>query len=333
MSRYTVLVTDYAWPTLDIEREILAAVGADLLVAETGEEEELVTLAPQANAILTNWKRVPSASLDSAPDCLVVSRFGVGLDNIPVARATELGMLVTNVPDFCLEEVSDHAMALLLACARRVVTFARSTHAREWNLELGRGLPRLRGQTLGLIGLGSIARMLVPKARGFGLDVIAYTPRLTSDASPGGVRPAASLEQLLAISDYVSLHAPSTPETRGLIGEVELRAMKPSAYLINTSRGALVDEGALARAVAEGWIAGAALDVLSEEPPPPDHPLLGLDAVIVTPHAAFYSEAAIAELETKAARNVAAVLSGRIPDTVVNPEVLDRPNLRFRHAG
>ena len=333
MSRYTVLVTDYAWPSLEIEREILAAVDAELLVAETGDEEELVRLAPQANAILTNWKPVPPASLDAGLGCLIVSRFGVGLDNIPVDRATELGILVTNVPDFCLDEVSDHAMALLLACARRIVAFARSTHACEWNLELGRGLPRLRGQTLGLVGLGSIARKLVPKACGFGLDVIAYTPRLTSDGLPDGVRAATSLEELLGTSDYVSIHAPSTPETRGLIGEAELRAMKPSAYLINTSRGALVDEGALARAVAEGWIAGAALDVLSQEPPAPDHPLIGLDRVIVTPHVAFYSEAAIAELETKAARNVAEALSGRVPEAVVNPEVLGLPSLRLRLAG
>lgn len=330
MSRYTVLVTDYAWPSLDIEREILSAVDARLLVAETGDEEELVALAPQANAILTNWKRVPPASLDAAQECLVVSRFGVGLDNIPVDRATELGILVTNVPDFCVEEVSDHAMALLLACARRVVDFARSTRGGEWNIELGRGLPRLRGQTLGLVGLGNIGRTLVPKARGFGLDVIAYTPRLRSVAPPSEVRATRSLEELLAAADYVSLHAPSTPQTKGLIGEAELRAMKPSAYLINTSRGALVDEDALARAVEEGWIAGAALDVLAQEPPPPDHALLGLDGVIVTPHAAFYSEAAIAELENKAAHNVAEVLSGRVPKTVVNPEVLELPSLRLR---
>jgi D-3-phosphoglycerate dehydrogenase len=329
MRRFTVLVTDHAWPSLDIEREILAGVDAELLVAETGEEEELVALAPRADAILTNWKRVPAAALDAAPDCLVVSRYGVGLDNIPVDRATELGILVTNVPDFCLEEVSDHAMALLLACARRVVTFASSTRSGDWNLELGRGLPRLRGQTLGLVGLGHIARALVPKARGFGLDVVAYTPRLTADAAPTGVRVAGSLEELLASADYVSLHAPSTPETRGLIGEAELRAMKPTAYLVNTSRGALVDEDALARAVEEGWIAGAALDVMAQEPPDPANPLLRLDGVIVTPHAAFYSETAIAELETKAARNVAEVLAGRVPETVVNPAVLESPQRRL----
>ena len=332
MSRYTVLVTDYAWPSLDLEREILAAVDAELLVAETGEEAELVSLAPRADAILTNWKRVPPASLEAAPRCLVVSRFGVGLDNIPVELATKLGIVVTNVPGFCVEEVSDHAMALLLACARRVVRFARATSGGAWGLELARGLPRLRGQTLGLVGLGGIARTLIPKAQGFGLDVLAYTPRLRREDLPAGVRPAASLEELLGAADYVSLHAPATPETLGLIGEAELRAMKPTAYLVNTSRGALVDENALVRAIEEEWIAGAALDVLAQEPPRRDHPLLGLDRVIVTPHAAFYSDAAISDLETRAARNVADVLAGRLPPTIVNREVLERPTLRLKLA-
>jgi D-3-phosphoglycerate dehydrogenase len=329
VSRYTVLVTDYAWPSLDLEREILEAVDAELLVAETGDEDELMTLAPRADAILTNWKRVPPASLETAPRCLVVSRFGVGLDNIPVELATKLGIVVTNVPGFCVEEVSDHAMALLLACARRVVRFARSTSNGEWAHELARGLPRLRGQTLGLVGLGAIARSLVPKARGFGLEVLVYTPRLRSDDLPPGVRAAESLGQLLVTADYVSLHARSTPETRGLIGEAELRAMKPTAYLINTSRGALVDEQALARAVAEGWIAGAAVDVLTQEPPSVSHLLLDFEQVIVTPHVAFYSDQAISELGSKAARNVADVLSGRIPDAIVNPTVLEQPSLRM----
>ena len=330
MSRFTVLVTDYAWPSLDIEREILTVVDAELLVATTGDEAELIALAPQANAILTNWKRVPPASLEAASNCLVVSRYGVGVDNIPVDKATELGIVVTNVPGFCVEEVSDHAMALLLACARRVVTFASSTRGGEWNLGLGRGLPRLRGQTLGLVGFGGIARTMVPKARGFGLEVLAYTPRLRPGDVPDGVLVARDLDELLGKSDYVSVHVPSTIETRELIGEAELRAMKSSAYLINTSRGAIVDERALVRALDEGWIAGAALDVLHEEPPAPDHPLLHLERAIVTPHTGFYSEPAIVDLETKAARNVVDVLSGRTPAAVVNPAVLAHPNLRVQ---
>jgi D-3-phosphoglycerate dehydrogenase / 2-oxoglutarate reductase len=325
----TVLVTDYAWPSLDIEREILAAVDAELLVAETGDESELVELAPPAAAILTNWKQVPAGALDAAPDCLLVSRYGVGVDNIPVEHATSLGILVTNVPDFCVEEVSDHALALLLACARRVVPFARATREGTWDL-LGRapGLPRLRGQTLGLVGYGNIARTLVPKARGLGLRVLAYTPRLEPGSIDAGVEATDDLGGLLADSDYVSIHAPATSETHGLIGEAELTQMKPTAYLINTSRGALVDEDALLRALTEGRLAGAALDVLAHEPPAPDHPLLALDNVIVTPHAGFYSDAAIAELQTKAARNVATVLRGELPETIVNRDVLARPNYR-----
>jgi D-3-phosphoglycerate dehydrogenase len=330
-----VLVTDYAWPSLEIEREILGELDVELVVAESGEAAELVALAPGVDAILTNWRRLPEEALDAADRCLVVARYGVGVDNIPVAHATELGILVVNVPDFCVEEVSDHALALLLASARRLVRFSRSTRAGTWDLlGLGRGLPRLRGQRLGLIGFGNIARTLVPKAKGLGLDVLAYTPRLTAGRDEAtGVELTSDLAYLLATSDYISLHAPATAETRNLIGEAELRTMKPTAYLINTSRGALVDEAALERALNENWIAGAALDVLAEEPARPGHPLLGLDNAIVTPHAGFYSEPAIEELCTKAARNVASVLRGEVPPTLINPSVLDAPGYRLGRRG
>ena len=197
MGRFTVLVTDFAWPSLEIEREILARVDADLLVAETGEAEELIALAPQADAMLTNWSRIPTEALDAAPRCLVVSRFGIGVDNIPVERATELGILVTNVPAFCIDEVSDHTMALLLACSRHVVALANAVRRGAWSLEPARGQHRLRGQTLGIVGFGAIARSLVPKAAGFGLKVLAYTPRLDSTSLPAGVEKAATLDELL----------------------------------------------------------------------------------------------------------------------------------------
>jgi D-3-phosphoglycerate dehydrogenase / 2-oxoglutarate reductase len=328
---YRVLVTDYMWPSLACEQSILGDIDAELVVAREGSEEEIISLAKDVDAILTNWKRVPPAALDAAPDCVVVSRYGVGVDNIPVDRATELGILVVNVPDFCLDEVSDHALALLLASARRIVAFSRETRAGTWDLlGLGRGLPRLRGQQLGLVGYGNIARALVPKAQAFGLDVVAYTPRLERRTDAAGVRMTGDLYELLAESDYVSLHAPATLTTRGLIGEAELRAMKQTAYLINTSRGALVDEDSLRRALTDGWIAGAALDVLVHEPPSDDEPLLRLDNVIATPHAGFYSEAAITELATKAARNVATALRGESPATIINPAVLEQPNCRLR---
>ncbi|MCX6050284.1 MAG: C-terminal binding protein [Chloroflexi bacterium] len=330
MATFNVLITDYAWPTLEIERGLLAAVDAELIVAQTGEVAELTQLAPQVDAILTCWKRVTAPVLEAAARCQLVSRYGIGLDNIAVDRASELGMLVTNVPDFCLDEVSDLVMALLLNLARRVVPFVHQTRQGIWNLQTGRTMPRLRGQTLGLIGYGNLAQAVVPKALGFGLKIIAYTPRLAPDAlAPFGVA-TNDLDFLLREADYVSIHAPLTVETRGLIDARALRLMKPTAFLINTARGAIIDERALVTALQERWIAGAALDVLTQEPPPPDHPLLALDNVLITPHTAFYSEAAIAELAYKAAAQVVQVLQGQIPRNLINPAVLTQPNCRFK---
>jgi D-3-phosphoglycerate dehydrogenase len=323
------LITDYAWPSLEIEAQILKAVDAELIVAETGDEAELVELAPLADAILTCWKPVTPAVLDVAERCLVVNRYGIGLDNIAVDHATQLGMLVTNVPEFCLEEVSDQAIALLLACARGIVRHARATRVGTWDLKSVMPVPRLRGQTLGLIGYGNIARALVPKALGFGLEIMAYTPRLASDTLAGIGRATNDLDLLLRESDYISIHAPLTAETQNLIDARALQIMKPSAYLINTSRGAIIDEGALYQALTEGWIAGAGLDVLIQEPPDPAQPLLALDNVVVTPHTGFYSETAIEELARGAAQQTAQVFRGELPTNIVNPVVMSRPNYRL----
>ncbi len=330
MPAYHVLVTDYAWPTLEIERAILAPLDAELVVSATGAPDDLLRLAPQADAILTCWKQIPPAVLDAAPRCRMVSRYGIGLDNIPVEHATRLGIVVTNVPDFCLDEVAEHTLALILACARRVVAFAQATHSGVWDLQGVTPMRRLGGQTVGLVGYGSLGRAVAAKAHALGLKVLAYTPRLAVGAAAPWGRATNDLDELLAQSDYVSLHAPLTDETRGLIDAAALRRMKPTAYLINTARGAIVDEDALYQALREGWIAGAALDVLSQEPPSPDHPLLGLDNVIVTPHAAFYSQEAIADLQTRAARHVAQALTGDVPDHVVNPAVLAQANCRLQ---
>ena len=324
-----ILITDIAWPDLEIEKEVLAAVDGEVMLAGDGTPDEIIALAPQADAILTCWKDVPAEALDIAPNCQMVSRYGIGLDNIPIGRATELGMLVTNVPDFCLEEVSDHVMALLLATARQLFPLARTPERSGWTRETPRPIPRVKGQTLGLIGFGNIARALVPKALGFGLRVIAYTPRLRPQDAPQGVEVTNDLSEMLAASDYVSIHCPLTEETAHLIDDAALAQMKSDALLINTSRGGVIDEEALTRALREGRIGGAALDVTDPEPPSADNPLLTLENVIVTPHAAFYSVAATAELARKAAENVVTVLRGEVPKTVVNAEVLDQENCRL----
>jgi D-3-phosphoglycerate dehydrogenase len=322
-----VLVTDYAWPSLDPEREILAAVGADLVAAETGEEDELIGLAGDCDAILTCWKRVTPAVLDAAPRCVVVGRYGVGLDNIAVDHATGLGIVVTNVPDFCVDEVSEHALALMLALVRKVVPFAAQTRAGGWDNSALGPMHRLRGQTLGLVGAGRIGQATAAKAHAFGMDVIALTR--SGGPLPEPIEAVSALDELLECADVLCLHAPHTPETDRMIGAAELRKMKPSAFLINTARGALIDQDALVRALREGWIAGAGLDVLALEPPDPADPLLGLENAIVTPHASFYSEESTADLQRRGAGNVRDVLGGQVPDTVVNREVLDRPDLRM----
>lgn len=321
----TVLVTDYAWPSLDIEREVFDEAGAELLVAETGAEDELVGLAPRADAILTCFQKVTAAVLEAAPHCRTVARYGVGVDNIDVARATELGMVVSNVPDYCVDEVSDHAAALILALTRHVVPFARQVAGGGWDSTAFPPMRRLRGQTLGLVGFGAIARRVATKMRGFGMQVLAYSPGLRDGEPTDEVTAAGSLTEVLARSDVVSLHVPLNDDTRGLIDAEALARMKPSALLVNTARGPLVDTTALAGALASGHLAGAALDVLPHEPPAPDEPLLGMDNVILTPHAAFASLEAVAELQHKAATNVAAVLAGRRPRYVVNPGVYRDP--------
>jgi D-3-phosphoglycerate dehydrogenase len=325
--RFTVLVTDRAWPDLTVERDVLEPLGVELIEPD-GDDANMIALGPQLDAVMTCWRRVPPELLENAPNCRMVSRYGIGLDNIPVGRATELGMIVTNVPDFCLDEVSDHAMALLLSAARGIVSFANQTAGGTWAPAGGGELRRLRGKTLGIVGFGNIGRTLAPKARAFGLEVLVYTPSLTPGPLSDGVTAAESLDELLAASDFVSLHAPVNDETRGMIGEAQLRRMQPTAWLINTSRGALVDEAALVRALDEGWIGGAALDVLASEPPAADHPLLGRQNAIITPHVAFASAEAVVELRRRAAEHVACVLRGKRPPHIVNPAVLDQPNLR-----
>ncbi|HUN24656.1 MAG TPA: C-terminal binding protein [Anaerolineales bacterium] len=325
-----VLVTDFAWENLDIEQATLNRGGYKLKVAKTGSIPELCYLAKDALAILTNWKTVAPEVLQNAPHCQIVSRYGVGVDNIAVQTATELGILVTNVPDYCIDEVSDHALALLLACARGIVRYVRSTQQGEWALRAGFSLPRLRGQTVGLVGFGNTAQALFPKLVGLGMRVIAYTPRIATNALPAPHHSTRNLTELLQASDYVSLHLPATSETAGIVNYAFLAQMKRGAYLINTARGALIDEAALLDALTHGQIAGAALDVLQIEAAYTNNPLLSLPNVIVTPHAAFFSTASIPELQQKAAQHVLDVLCGSQTGNVINPLVLQQKNLRAK---
>ena len=331
MSEFKVLITDYVWPTTEPEEAVLREeADAEAVVAPDGREETLISLAGDVDAIMTCFAQVTPNVLRAAPNCAAVGRFGVGVDNIAVDTATELGMAVTYVPDYCVDEVSDHVMALLLAFNRRVVLFDNSVKKDGWgSVPLTMRMMRLRGKTLGVIGFGRIGQAVAQKALSFGFRVLAYDPYMTAEqCALRGARKVEDMDAVLRESDFVTLHSPLNEETRGLIGARELDMMKSEAFLINCARGPLIDERALYDALTGGGIAGAGLDVMEDNHPPNDHPLLGLDNIIITPHVAFFSQEATLELEQRAAREVAYVLTGRMPDNLVNPAVLEHPNPR-----
>jgi D-3-phosphoglycerate dehydrogenase / 2-oxoglutarate reductase len=315
LAKYKALLTDYAWPDLDIERRILGDADVELVVAERTDAAALADLAHDCDAVLTNWVKVPESVIAAAPKCRIICRLGIGLDNIDVAAATNRQIPVTNVPDYCLVEVAEHALALLLALARKVGFYHHETKQGRYALQAGPPLRRIEGQTLGIIGLGNIGRKLAEKAAPLGLRVLAVTRNRRQPLPDVRV---VDLDELLAESDYVSLHLPLTAETKYLIGAAQLARMKPSAYLINTARGGLIDTDALARALADGRLAGAALDVQDPEPPNLAQSPYNDPRVIITPHAAFVSQESLANLRERVARQVVDRLQGRRPENVVN---------------
>ncbi len=315
--RATVLLTDRAWPDDTVERTVLAAAGFTLIsgpadAAPASVIESLVA-DRQPDAILTCWAPVSAAAIAASPALRVVARMGVGLDNIDVDAATTSGVLVTNVPDYCVEEVSDHAVALVLAWTRGIAQADRRVRAGRWD-PAGARLRRLSTLTCGVIGFGRIGRSTARKLLALGARVLASTPRPAADT--GGV-PVVALEELLARSDVVIVHAPLTAATRHLLGARELSLMPAGSLLVNVSRGALVDTLALAGALACGHLSGAGLDVLEEEPAVPPE-LLEHPGVVITPHIAFSSDASVLDLRRSAAEEVVRVLTGQTPRYACN---------------
>jgi D-3-phosphoglycerate dehydrogenase len=326
---WRIVVTDIAWPSIQPEAEVLAQVGGELILAQAGTEEELMALVVDADAILTCWNQVSANVIARGKKLKVIGRYGIGVDNIDVQTASAHGILVTNVPTYCLDEVSEHAMALILACGRRICFYNHRVHSGNWEISSDKQVFRLRGKTLGIIGFGNIGQRLAQIARGFDMHVLICDPFISGELAQKHNSQKTGLEFLLQNGDFISIHAPLVESTHMLIDESKLRSMKPTAYLINTARGKIIDQDALVLALKNGWIAGAALDVFTPEPLPQDHPLLSMPNVITTPHTAFYSEEALLDLEIHAAENVAMALSGHRPPFIVNPEVLESP--RWSH--
>ena len=310
MAQPLIAVTDSPFPSLDPAKKALARLAPEFRMAKSPAADDILAVARDADAILVTYAKLPGELLRQLKRCKAIGRFGLGVDNIDLPAAKELGIAVNYVPDYCLREVSDHAMALLLALARKVPFSNKLVQSGRWEVPPIVPLRRLEGQVLGLLGFGNIPRTLAPKAQAFGLKVITHDPYVKQDALAAAGVEGVSFDELLARSDFISVHAPLMPATRGLMNAAAFAKMKKGALLINTARGPLVDEAALVAALDAGQLGGAALDVVTTEPLAKDSPLLGRDNVIVTPHTAFYSVEALEELQTKCASDVARVLSG-----------------------
>ncbi len=307
-----------------VEEQVLQQTNARVIYTKTIKTPEAREIAKIADAIAVSVEPYTPEVISLLGNCKIISRFGTGLDNIDLDAAARAGIWVTNVPDAYVEEVSTHAIALLMACNRRLIEFNRSTHQGGWENQ-GQQIPRLRGQTLGLLGFGLIARSTSAKAQGLGLNVIAHDPYVEASVFTARNVRQVSFEELLQGSDYLSLHVPATDDTRKIINSDRLKMMKPGAYLINTARGALIDENALLAAVQNGQIRGAALDVRAVEPTPEDDLLMKEERILLTPHLAWCSVEGAYDLRVRASMEIVRVLRGEKP---LNPA--NHPDLQNR---
>jgi len=320
MSRL-IAVTDSVFPDLSPVQTILSKIGGEVRLAKAPTPEAILEVAREAEAVLTTYAKITADMIAQMKRCRIIARFGIGVDNVDIPAATKAGIVVTRVPDYCLDEVSDHAMALLLALVRKIPSSNARTQAGAWEMKAVVPIHRLRGTVLGLVGFGQIPRLVAPRAQAFGMRVVTYDPYVPPEIAKSERVEQMEFDELIRISDYISIHTPLLPATRHLFNADVFRRMKPAAYLINTARGPIIDEAALAEALDQKQIAGAALDVLEQEPPGASR-LFGRENVIITPHTGYYSEESLVDLQHKAAQEVLRVLSGEAPRNPLNPEVL-----------
>jgi D-3-phosphoglycerate dehydrogenase len=322
--RPKVVITDYDYGDVDIERAILKKIGARVVALQAKSEAELFEEASDCAAMMNQYARIGAETIARMQKCRVIARYGVGVDIVDIEAATSKGIQVTNVQDYCTEEVADHAIALWLMMARKLPDYDRATHQGIWKWQTGRPIHRLRGRTMGIVSFGKIGQAIGVRARAFGVNLIVYDPFLSAGGAEAHNARLVSRAELVEESDFIMMQVPMTPETRHFLSEAEFRRMKPHAIVVNTGRGPTIDNAALYKALTKGWIAAAGLDDSEEEPAkraswsPRDNPLFSLPNVIITPHAAYYSEESILAARTTAASEVARVLTGQAPLYPVN---------------
>jgi D-3-phosphoglycerate dehydrogenase len=320
MAKAKVVLTDYVWESLDVEKKILGDLG-ELVPMQTKKPEEFLAQAADCDALLNTYAGpITAEAMAKMSKCRIIARYGIGVDTIDLKAATEAGIIVTNNPTYCIEEVAEHTMALLLDSARKIAFYDRLVRSGTWAVPPGKPLYRLVGRTLGLVGFGNIARQVAVRATAFGMKIL-YADPFVKDGQFSEPGKKVELDELYKASDFVSVHPPLTPQTRGMINDDAFSKMKLAAVLINCSRGPVVDTAALVRALDSKKIAGCALDTTDPEPLPDPHPLRGRDNVIINPHVAWYSETAMVGLQAGAPNEVRRVLSGEWPVNVVNRDV------------
>jgi D-3-phosphoglycerate dehydrogenase len=327
--QFKVVITDLAWSDLSIETDLFAPLNIELIAAQCKTKDDIIKISETADAIIAIHSPITKEVINALDQCKLIAVSGEGYNSIDIQAATDAGIIVTNCAGYCCDEVADHTMALMLSCARGLFLFDRRIKDGIWDYQSAGKLQRLKNMTLGLVGFGGTARAVAQKAKPFQMTIMASDP--FAPAAPYqalGVENA-DLVTLLQASDYVSIHTPLTPATRNLISSNELQLMKSSAFIINTSRGGILDEKALYEALTKGVIRGAALDVLEKEPPDYRHPLFSLDNILVTPHAAFYSENSIKDVRLRTGNAVVSVYHGGLPDEIVNKDVLKNGRLKM----
>ncbi|WP_040983914.1 C-terminal binding protein [Oceanobacillus jeddahense] len=318
---FRILFSDYDYASVEIEEKVIrkSLPDVEFIHAQCKTEEDVIEVAKGVDAIINQYAPISRNVIEKLSNCKVVARYGVGVNTIDIDAAAEKNITVCNVTDYCLDEVSDHAMTLILSLARKVTLFNNQVKEGDWDFKAGSPIFRLRGRVLGLLSFGNIAKKVAVKGQAFGLKVIAYDPFIPTEVAKEYNVELVELDDLLRRSDFVSIHTPLTNDTHHIIGAEQLKLMKEEAFIVNTSRGALIDEKALIQALHNNEIAGAGLDVLEVEPIPVDNPLLEMDQVLINPHAAWHSVEAQEELKTKTAQNVADVLTGVEPKYIVYP--------------